>query len=584
MIKSARPFNQIIALLMEKNTLPNVRNRVGKARRMAIMLAVAAALTPANRSYGGELLQRGETTIRWDNTFKYSAAFRISDPEYALIANPNGDNGNRSFHPGLISNRLDVLSEFDVAVGDWRAAVSTAAWYDSVYLRTPDADTWTPPSLYTYPRRFAPEVRRLHGRHIEVLDAFISGTALLGDTLISMRAGRHSLVWGESLFFAGNGVAAGQNPIDTIKALSVPLSRAREVFMPVTQMSLSLQPHPSLAISAYYQLEWRKTRFPGAGSYFSAADFLDAGGYRLYVGRDQYLSRDDDLPARNSGQFGVSLRVTGDADYGLYALRFHAKEPQLYIRPAAPVAPAATSRERPAAYTVAPGVYGSPSAPLSGHVPFDFGTSVGAVGRYALVYPRGIEIYGVSYSGYAGDSNVAAELSMRRRMPLTSSALVALPDTSADGDTHALFARGSTLHGQVSAVTALPPGRLWDSATLSGEFAVNHRLSIADNADAFDQSRTRSAASARVLFEPTFFAVAPGLDVSLPLGFGFGLAGRSSVDLGQNAGAGSLELGLTAIYRATWRASIALTRFIGAPSKQALSDRHFIALSVQTTF
>lgn len=585
MIKSARPLNQTIALIVEKNTPSNARTRINKAQRLAIPLVVGATLFPVNGSYGGELLQKGETTIRWDNTFKYSAAFRLSDPEYALIVNPNGDNGNRSFHPGLISNRLDLLSEVDVSMGRWRAVASAAAWYDSVYLHAPAPDTWTPPSLYTAPQRFAPEVRRLHGRHIELLDAFVSGTALLGDMPASVRIGRHSLVWGESLFFAGNGVAAGQNPIDTIKALGVPLSRAQEVFMPVTQVSLSVQPRPNLAVSAYYQFEWRKSRFPGAGSYFSAADFLDAGGYRLYVGRDQYLGRDRDIAAHDSGQFGVALRFTNnDADYGLYALRFHAKEPQLYIRPVSTAAPTAATRERPAAYGVAPGVYGSPSAPLQDRVPFNFGTSTGVVGSYALVYPRGIEIYGASYSGYLGDDNVAAELSIRRRMPLASIPLVTLPGMPADGDTHAHFARGNTLHAQASAATVLPPGGMWDSAALSGEIAINHRLHIAGNADVFDRSRTRFAASARILFEPTFFAVAPGLDLSLPFGFGYDLVGRSSVDLGQNAGAGSLELGLSATYRAVWRASIALTRFIGAPDKQALSDRHFIALSVQTTF
>lgn len=535
-------------------------------------------------------MNSGDTVIRWDNTIKYSAAYRLGPADGALIQGPNADDGDRNFHAGAISNRFDVLSELDANFGRWGASVSAAAWYDTIYNNAPDADTSPQRAIYPVRDHFSSDVRDLHGRYVELLNAFVTGSGEIGEMPVSVRAGRHTVLWGESLFFAANGIAAGQGPIDTIKAMSVPLSRAKEVFMPVNQISLSAQPRPDMVINAYYQFEWRKSRLPGVGSYFSAADFVDAGGYRLYVGRNQYLGRETSPDAKDSGQFGIALRfIRNDYDVGVYALRYHAKEPQLYMRPYPRTAPAAERErsaevERPAAYGSAPGVYAGPSNPLQSDPIYDFGTGTGEMGNYFFVYPENIEIYGASFSGYLGDSNVAAEISTRRRMPLASKALLIAGGTAWDADKNALFARGDTLHAQASIVSSFSPNRAWDSASFSAEIAANSRLKVTHNTAMFDDTRTRSYVGARALFEPVYFAVLPGMDLSVPMSVGYGLAGRSSVDSGQVSKAGSFELGLSGTYRAAWRGSLTFTRFLGAPHRQPFADRHFVSFSIQTTF
>ncbi len=561
------------------------------AKRSACLFVFGALSSLAAPARGAELVNSGDTVIRWDNSVKYSAAYRLGPADAALIQGPNADDGDRNFHAGVISNRLDLLSEFSATFGAWGASVSGAAWYDTIYNAAPDPDTSSQRAFYPMSTSFAPDVRDLHGRKAELLDAFVTGKFIWGDMPVSVRVGRHTVLWGESLFYASNGIAAGQAPIDTIKAASVPLSRAKEVFMPVTQVSLSAQPRPDIVINAYYQLEWRKSRLPGAGSYFSAADFIDAGGELLYVGRNQYLGRAESPDARDSGQFGIAVRVVrDDFDAGFYALRYHAKEPQLYMRayprPAAALERSAEVeilRERPAAYGSAPGVYAGPSNPLQSDPIYDF-TGTGEVGHYFFVYPENIEVYGASFSGYVGDSNFAAEISARRRMPLASKALLILGSATADGDKNALFARGDTLHAQASIVSSFSPNSVWDSASFSAEVAANSRLKVTHNAAMFDTTRTRSYVAARALFEPVYFAVLPGVDLSVPVSMGYGLAGRSSVDSGQIAKAGSVELGLSATYRAVWRGSITLTRFLGTPARQPFADRHFVSLSLQTTF
>ena len=76
--------------------------------------------------------------VRWDNTLKYSNAVRTKSPSAQLTADPNLDDGNRNFGKGIISNRVDLLTELDVGYKDFGARLSGAAWYDTVYNRTND--------------------------------------------------------------------------------------------------------------------------------------------------------------------------------------------------------------------------------------------------------------------------------------------------------------------------------------------------------------------------------------------------------------------------------------------------------------
>src|SRR5207249_3149644 len=69
-----------------------------------------------------------QAKIRWDNTIKYSAAWRVQERSATLSAGSNSDDGNRNFDRGLISNRLDLLSEFDLAYKDVGTRISGAAW------------------------------------------------------------------------------------------------------------------------------------------------------------------------------------------------------------------------------------------------------------------------------------------------------------------------------------------------------------------------------------------------------------------------------------------------------------------------
>ncbi len=545
----------------------------GPARRGALTLAIALIALQGRPVFAADLLDTDGWDLRWDNTLRYTAAFRLYHYSDALVANPNGDDGDRNFSPGLISNRFDLLSELDLSKGNYGLDVSAAAWYDTVYHQRNSNDspsTFNPDTVAH--NEFTSGVQRLHGEDVDLLNAFLYGSFDAGDMPVSFRFGRHTLLWGESLFFAENGIAAGQAPVDAIKAAAEPEAEAKELFLPVAQASMTVQPVPNVAVSAYYQFEWRRTRLPGSGSYFSDTDFLDAGGERIIVAPGQYLYRTADVTPPSSGQYGVAITTTvDDVDYGLYALRFHAKEPELSPWPG---------------FTNDP----VPNGP----------------GTYDLIFPSGIDAYGASFSTYLGESTIAGEASFRSNMPLVSNGGVSLPAGSGGGYavsryaavlqgignappppqqyTSPTFASGETLQAQLSSVSTFSPTSFWNGADLSAEIAANDLLKATANAGDLDPTRSRFAAAMRAVFEPQYFEVLPALDISVPIGLGYDLAGRSSSDASFNYGSGEVEVGISATYRSVWQGSINYTHFYGSLTSQPFADRDFVSISLQRTF
>ncbi|WP_334190395.1 DUF1302 domain-containing protein [Noviherbaspirillum sp.] len=511
-----------------------------------IALALAGTgLAPAAQAF--EIDTGSDVKVRWDNTVKYSAARRLSGQSPGSLSNINADDGNRNFDTGLISNRLDLLSELDVIYQGMGLRVSGAAWYDKLYNRANDNDSPSTANAFTVPyNEFTDATSKLHGKRAELLDAFVFGNGRIGDMHASLRAGKHTLLWGESLMLATNGISYGQAPLDIIKAQSVPGSQAKELFMPVGQISGQLQPSPELSFAAYFQYDWRKSRLPAAGSYFSSADILDAGGERLLLSPQPgpALLRGPDTKARNSGQGGVSARYYAkalDTEFGLYYLRFNDKLPQVYARP--------------------------------------------GEGSYALVYPEDIRVLGASFSTVVGASNVAGEIHMRRNMPLASVPLALPPGSPADNRHNPLYAVGNTVHAQVSIVHPLHPTAVWDSGTIVAEVGGLYRTSVTRNAGNLDPGTDRGALGFSVRFTPSYFQVLPELDLSVPVSLGYNIRGKTPVTSAFNGDkAGTFSIGLIAEYQKAWYAALLYTNYFGGMAAQPLKDRDFISFAIQRTF
>lgn len=515
-----------------------------------------------------------DVALSWDNTLKYSAAFRVRNANPSVADNSlgpqaNTNDGDLNFGKGLISNRLDLLSELELRYKkDFGFRLSGAAWYDDVYNRGNDNPGALGGALVNSRSvrydEFTRGTEQLHGRKAELMDAFGYINFAPGDMSVNVKGGRFTQLYGESLFFGNNGIAGAQTPLDLIKALSVPNSQFKEIARPVGQLSTQVQLSPTVSIGAYYQLEWRKTRLPAAGSYFSFAEFVDVGGESLILGPGAVVYRSQDIEPRNSGQGGFQVKFkSGDAEYGFYAAQFHDKMPQFYARPGVNVRP-------------------------------------GSVGDYVMVFGENIRTVGASVSTLVGETNVAAELSFRDNMPLVASGNAVITNADANGKSRAAYPVGKTMHLNVSAISVFGASALWEGASFIGELAYNRRLSISDNAGQLDPLATKDASALQFIFQPEYFQVVPGVDLQVPIGMSYGISGRSSVNgaLFPSEHGGNVSIGVKADYQKTWQGSLNYTHYIGSAGSVVRygtavpelsyqnfhGDRDFVSLSIQRSF
>ncbi|MCD2344972.1 DUF1302 domain-containing protein [Ideonella azotifigens] len=509
-----------------------------------------------------------DVKLRWDNTFKYSAATRLKERSNVIMEDAGGDDGDRNFARGLISNRLDIFSELDASYKNVGVRLSGAAWYDTVYNSKNDNNSPATSNNVSVPyNEFTRETRNRMGRKGELLDAFGFVNGSVADMKGTLRLGRHSLVFGESLFFGQNGIANAQGPLDLVKLVSVPSSQFKEVLRPVNQVSGQLQISPVLSIGAYYQFEWKESILPPAGSYLSTLDFVGEGGERLGP-----WPRGADIKPRNSGQGGIQLRYRAssiDTEFGLYAVRYHDKTPQIYLTTD----------------------FTTPQIP-----------GLGTPHNFVNVYPEGIQTYGASASTVLGELNLAGEVSVRNNAPLVGDAALVQYNAGADNVHNPAYPVGKTAHAQVSGIYSMGPGTLWQGAFLLAEVAWNRTLSITRNSGALDPNTTRDALALRILFTPSYYQVLPGLDLSLPIGLGYNPKGRSSAVFGFNGGVehgGDISIGLTGEYESVWTFGINYVKYLGKESTylsppnsnsavlsygQSLKDRDFLSLNIKRTF
>jgi hypothetical protein len=561
--------------------------------RRATILALAIAATLPGHALAYEFDTGSDVKITWNNTFKYSTAYRLKDADSRLLAGGypsagpadftgyNLDDGNQNFrNKGIVSSRIDWLSEFDAGTRDLGLRISAAGWYDAAYNQS--NDNASPASNAVTLKgisatRFADGTRRLHGRDAEVLDAFVFAKGSVGGLPGTVRVGRHTLQYGESLFFGANGIANAQGPVDLVKLLSVPGAQFKEILRPVSQVSGQLQVLPNVSLGGYYQFEWRPTLIPGVGSYLSSYDAAGAGNTAFLVaptnsGAPAFYAIGD-MKAKNSGQDGLQLKFNpagSDVEYGLYAARYHDKSPNFYLG-------------------------------------FNPGFPPGAPSTLQAVYAQGVRTFGASASTVLLGANVAAEVSVRRNTPLVSDPTPNFlsargPGIFADNSGNPAYAVGNTAHVNLSAIFVMPTTPWFQGASLLGELAWNRATSVKYRGS-LDPNTTRDATSARVIFEPAYYQVADGLDLSIPIGLGYNIDGRSRAIFNFNGGSahgGDFNIGVNATWRQDWKIGFSYVRFLGSAGTflknnpatdtpmlsyaQPLKDRDYLSFNLKRAF
>lgn len=485
---------------------------------IVVLMGVAGDASAATIDVGNPDIE-----LSWGNTVRYNLGMRVNDRNNAIGNSPNTDEGDYRFDKDdVVTNRLDLLSEIDFAyqrtVG---FRLSGAAWGDAAY----DDDAKTNPALANrgsyFGNKYSDYTKRYYkGPSGELLDAYGFWNFNLGDMNGNVKAGRHTVLWGEALALTAHSVSYAQAPTDGLKALTTPGVDAKETALPVGQVSGTLQVTPDLTLAAQYFYSWEPTRVAEGGTYLGGTDFILQGPDRFSLAPGRFLiNKHIDKPDQQ-GDFGISARWRSDlldGTVGFYYRMFDERSPTISL-----------------------------------NVP---------KGTYRAVYPENARLYGISYSTSIAGVSTGFELVRRQDTALNSS----ITNGASEG------ARGDTWHALMNGVAVLGPTSLWSQLSLTGELAYSRWDKVTsgdryfldcDNRPAGDRQAgtgcvTEDAWQVLLRATPQWTAVWPGWDISANAAVSLGLDGNSAVLGGGNEKAGSFTVGMTFSYNQRHDFSIA---------------------------
>lgn len=596
--------------------MTNSVNRRSQVHHMIKLGRIAAALATAFTAAGSANAFEIDTgnedlVVRWDNTVRYTYGKRTDDQDPALLKNPNANDGNYNFKRwATASNRLDILSEFDVVYKKRSGVrVSAAGWYDYAYQ---DIDgnrnnpfpnnfatasgipgTANPPAY-----QFSDYTSRYYkGPSGEWLDAFVFTGFDAGDVPINIKAGQHTVYWGEGLLIGGliHGVSYSQSPADLAKAQVNPGIEAKELYRPLGSISATAQATSELSFAAQYFYDWQGTRIPEAGTYLGNSDAALFGAATLYSPFG-VLNKLNPVNPKNSGDWGVNARWSpewADATIGFYYRNFSDKLPGNYLD-------------------------------LRGNRALPGSNGLASQNGYGFAYGSDIDLFGLSFSKQIAGISWGAELNYRKNMPLVSDPLIVVTPqtlraaqvvpqlaalrgatTTLPGEGDSATARGNTMHGILNAIGTGGKSPLWDAYSWNAELAWSTWTSVTENANLFKgrsgytaiDKADKNAIYLGVNFVPTWYQVFPSVNLTMPLSYGRGLSGNSAVQVGGNEGAGSYAVGIGAEYASKYLFDLRYVDYFGRISTDAtgamtvanganaaLKDRGWLVFTFKTTF
>jgi hypothetical protein len=321
-----------------------------------------------------------------------------------------------------------------------------------------------------------------------------------------------------------------------------------------------------------------------------------------------YTRGDAIEPDQNNGEFGLNLRWSPEAvdgTFGFYYRRYADKLPQGLVTQL--------------------GL--SPNIPGAGRVP------LATRSQYNLIYKDDIDLFGVSFAKNIGGVSVGSELSYRHNTPLLAK-ILGVPTAVATaggrqvlpGEGETLGPVGDTMHGLINAVGIINKTAIFDAATWAAELVWSRWLSVDSGQETFqaegyggctfnknlgsantpgnkwDGCATRNYFGLGASFNPTWYQVFPGVDLSLPITYSRGLSGNAATTFGGNQGNGNYSIGLGFDIFQKHRVDLKYIAYFGEINDYGtsgalqsqnitqngfttlLKDRDFISLTLKTTF
>lgn len=495
--------------------------------------AIAGVLALSGAAAGATEIDTGnpDLKVRWDNTLRYNLGWRVESQDPRIMSNRSFDEGDSKFGKGsTVTNRLDLLSEFDVSYRNRLGArLAASGWYDNAY----DDHTVQSPApggfaTSYFDNRYNSKVARYaNGPSAEFLDAFVWGNFNLGAVPVNVKLGRHAVIWGEGSVIGAHAISYSQAPIDGVKAVLSPGIETKELFLPINQLSFKAQVTSDLTLAGQYFLEWKPLRAPHGGTYLVGADTSpDVDRLPILPAAQSGLAarRVDPYEPDSRGNWGLSARLNVDAinsTIGAYYREFNDYAPENGIQ----------------------------FMSFTQLVPGNPATTVPTSFRF--VYPRDVKQLSLSLARPIGPVSFGAELSYRKNGALNSTGSYNSPLQNTG-------ARGDTWHAVVNGIYLLPKTPLWDTGSLLVELAYSRLDKVTSNpalykgegnllpmnasgalacarsggpatvpGDRSDTCSTKQYAEMAIAFSPTYIGVFPSWDLELPMFVGYGIKGTA---------------------------------------------------------
>jgi hypothetical protein len=614
-------------------------------KRTWLALSVMAAVSHQAAAFQFDTPDDWE--VRWDNTIKANVASRVAKQDKDVYEGGRGNSAaganladdstlsvDRS-SLGLISTRIDVLSEFDVIYqGNFGFRISASGWYDHAYK---DSDhprnrrfSWATPSVD--PGEFGEDAEDLHYFGGEILDAFVFGNWEIGDTALGLRAGRHTIYWGNSLLSTGAiaGVGGAMAPLDFSKALAVPGSEAKELFMPSAKISGVWQLTDNVTLNAYYGLEHLRYRLPETGTYFSPAEGLteDTEFVTLIAGEPRVGVRMH-KDKTESQEWGFNLQYYFEP-WGLETSfiylnyvdkNLHGLHAGLDLGPFGRVLASGDSAFAPLAAQLmglwdlqcSLGTWECPNDPY----PFDNDPSTGAIiaGDARWLFKEDIDLFAISLSKEIAGISFGADIVLRQDTGLapdletnlgafhnspdpsiTGLVIQALGANEVPGDYFSYDSDnyrgpvGDVWSVVVNGIGFLKNNGIWEG----GSYIVEATFQMLDDCTAdcewldYRVKENRVVSTVGAIFKPTWYQVYPGWDLSVPVTVSYTIDGeKSPFTFGGDEERGNASIGAEFLINESWNFAARYNIFFGpvaAGIGGLLKDRDNISLTLKRTF
>lgn len=383
-----------------------LKNKIIKPLELAAIVS-GLSLTSA-MSHGVEFFMDVEGSF--SSQISVGSSWRMSEPDEALLAPGNNNDGNANFEKGdAFSQIIKGSHDLHLRSGDHGVFIRGKYWHDFALEDTKVAHGHGANGFAENEKlndKDFNELSKFSGAAL--LDAYVYGMYEIGYTPIDIRLGRQVVSWGESTFILGG--VNSINPVD-VNAFRRPGAEIKEGLLPVNMAYVNVGLTEFLSMEAFYQLEFQETVIPGCGTYFAFNDYAPEGCNQVVLSgaasdlgalnNGLVLNRDVDgnRLAKDEGQFGIAFRymseALGDTELGFYAMNIHSRLPVV-------------SGIKSANWQ-SPSDAGGLNAAIINNKNGTF---------YYVSYPEDIQLAGLSFSTNVGSVAVSGEVSHKKDVPL----------------------------------------------------------------------------------------------------------------------------------------------------------------------